>query len=155
MSNQMITIKCKDADVLTALDLLRERLTDMSPVMQKIAGVMHDSTEQAFADERDPTTGMPWPELSAATLQINPRRAGGQLLRDSAQLVDSLQQDFDALAAYYGTDKPYAAMHQFGGVTASNSMIPNHEISARPYLGLDEVSKADVLDLLAGYLMDF
>lgn len=150
----MIVIKYDDADVLSMLTQLHERMSDLSPVMQQIAGYMHDSSEQAFANQRDPVTGEPWPALSEATLQMRPDRAGGELLRDSAQLVDSLQQDFDALTAYYGTNKPYAAMHQFGGITAPNSMIPNHEIPARPFLGLDDVAKADVLDMLAGYLMD-
>ncbi len=150
----MIVIKCEDAAILNALDLLRERMTDMSPVMQEIAGIMHDSSEQAFANESDPVTGDAWPKLHDVTLQLNPNRAGGQLLQDSAQLVSSLNEEFDAMAAYYGTDKPYAAMHQFGGVTSPRSMIPNREIPARPYLGLDEVAKASVLDLIAGYLMD-
>ena len=148
----MIVIKYDDADVLSMLTQLHERMGDLSPVMQQIAGYMHDSSEQAFANQRDPVTGDPWPELSEATLQMRPDRAGGELLRDSAQLVDSLQQDFDAMSAYYGTNKPYAAMHQFGGTTSPRSMIPNHEIPARPFLGLDDVAKGDVLDMLAGYL---
>lgn len=148
----MIVIKYDDADVLSMLTQLHERMGDLSPVMQQIAGYMHDSSEQAFANQRDPVTGDPWPELSEATLQMRPDRAGGELLRDSAQLVDSLQQDFDAMSAYYGTPKEYAAMHQFGGTTSPRSMIPNHEIPARPFLGLDDVSKEDVLDMLAGYL---
>ena len=137
----MIVINVDDVSVTTVLDKLLEHMSDLSPVMQEIAGYMHDSTEQAFADQRDPVTGEPWAALSEATLHMRPDRAGGQLLQDSAQLVNSLQSDFDGMAAYYGTNKPYAAMHQFGGTTASNSMIPNHEIPARPYLGLDEVGK--------------
>ena len=148
----MIVIKYDDADVLSMLTQLHERMSDLSPVMQQIAGYMHDSSEQAFANQRDPVTGDPWPELSEATLQMRPDRAGGELLRDSTQLVNSLQPDFDALTAYYGTNKPYAAMHQFGGITAPNSMIPNRDIPARPFLGLDDVAKEDVLDMLAGYL---
>lgn len=150
----MIVIKYDDADVLSVLTQLHERMSDLSPVMQQIAGYMHDSSEQAFANQRDPVTGDPWSALSEATLQMRPDRAGGELLRDSAQLVNSLQPDFDALTAYYGTNKPYAAMHQFGGITAPNSMIPNREIPARPFLGLDDVAKEDVLDMLASYLMD-
>ena len=149
----MIVINYDDADVLSMLTKLHERMGDLRPVMQEIAGYMHDSSEQAFANQRDPVTGDSWPELSDTTLQLRPDRAGGQLLRDSAQLVNSLQQDFDALTAYYGTNKPYAAMHQFGGITSPNSMIPNHEIPARPFLGLDDVAKEDILDMLAGYLV--
>ena len=150
----MIVIKYDDADVLSVLTQLHERMGDLSPVMQQIAGYMHDSSEQAFANQRDPVTGDPWPEFSDTTLQLRPDRAGGQLLRDSAQLVGSLMQESDGLSAYYATDKPYAAMHQFGGTTSPRSMIPNVEIPARPFLGLDDVAKEDILDMLAGYLVE-
>ena len=150
----MIVINYDDADVLSMLTKLHERMGDLGPVMQEIAGYMHDSSEQAFANQRDPVTGDPWPELSDTTLQLRPDRAGGQLLRDSAQLVGSLMQESDGLSAYYATDKPYAAMHQFGGTTSPRSMIPNVEIPARPFLGLDDVAKEDILDMLAGYLVE-
>ena len=119
----MIVINYDDADVLSMLTKLHERMGDLGPVMQEIAGYMHDSSEQAFANQRDPVTGDPWPEFSDTTLQLRPDRAGGQLLRDSAQLVGSLMQESDGLSAYYATDKPYAAMHQFGGTTSPRSMI--------------------------------
>ena len=150
----MIVINYDDADVLSMLTKLHERMGDLRPVMQEIAGYMHDSSEQAFANQRDPVTGDPWPEFSDTTLQLRPDRAGGQLLRDSAQLVGSLMQESDGLSAYYATDKPYAAMHQFGGTTSPRSMIPNVEIPARPFLGLDDVAKEDILDMLAGYLVE-
>ncbi len=150
----MIVINYDDADVLSMLTKLHERMGDLGPVMQEIAGYMHDSSEQAFANQRDPVTGDPWPEFSDTTLQLRPDRAGGQLLRDSAQLVGSLMQESDGLSAYYATDKPYAAMHQFGGTTSPRSMIPNVEIPARPFLGLDDVAKEDILDMLAGYLVE-
>ena len=150
----MIVINYDDADVLSILTKLHERMGDLGPVMQEIAGYMHASSEQAFANQRDPVTGDPWPEFSDTTLQLRPDRAGGQLLRDSAQLVGSLMQESDGLSAYYATDKPYAAMHQFGGTTSPRSMIPNVEIPARPFLGLDDVAKEDILDMLAGYLVE-
>ena len=150
----MIVINYDDADVLSMLTKLHERMGDLGPVMQAIAGYMYDSSEQAFANQRDPVTGDPWPEFSDTTLQLRPDRAGGQLLRDSAQLVGSLMQESDGLSAYYATDKPYAAMHQFGGTTSPRSMIPNVEIPARPFLGLDDVAKEDILDMLAGYLVE-
>ncbi len=150
----MIVINYDDADVLSMLTKLHERMGDLGPVMQEIAGYMHDSSEQAFANQRDPVTGDPWPEFSDTTLQLRPDRAGGQLLRDSAQLVGSLMQESDGLSAYYATDKPYAAMHQFGGTTSPRSMIPNVEIPARPFLGLDDVATEDILDRLAGALVE-
>ena len=70
----MIVIKYDDADVLSVLTQLHERMSDLSPVMQQNAGYMHDSSEQAFANQRDPVTGDPWSALSEATLQMRPER---------------------------------------------------------------------------------
>jgi phage virion morphogenesis protein len=52
-----------------------------------------------------------------------------------------------------GSTMVYAAMHQFGGTTAPNSMIPNKAIPARPYLGISETDEAEIIATIGDYLM--
>nr|WP_252973461.1 phage virion morphogenesis protein [Vibrio navarrensis] len=54
----------------------------------------------------------------------------------------------------FGSPLEYAATHQFGRTTSPNSMIPNKEIPARPFLGVDESDRDMILDTLSDYLMN-
>ena len=44
-------------------------------------------------------------------------------------------------------------MQQFGGITSSASMIPGKFIPARPFFGISEEDKANILDIVGSYLV--
>lgn len=100
---------------INLLQQLSSRYSDLSPAMQKIEGVLADETEQAFANQADPTTGAPWPELSKNYLKQNPERAQGQMLQLSGQLAASVTTSSGDFWAQIGSNKEYAAIHNFGG----------------------------------------
>ncbi|WP_322521161.1 phage virion morphogenesis protein [Guyparkeria halophila] len=147
----MIEIDYKDRSVLNALQRLDDRLTNLTPAMRDIAGVLTDATERAFQDEADPATGTPWAPLTEATVGMR----GGDahpILQRSGQLAASVTGDWGPDHAVAGTNKVYAAMQQFGGITKANSMIPYKEIPARPFLGIGDEDKNEILDIVRSYL---
>ncbi|MDP2548077.1 phage virion morphogenesis protein [Oceanobacter sp. 4_MG-2023] len=148
----MITISVTNnsTQVLDVINQLQQRVQDTAPVMRKIAGIMADQVEQAFADEADPATGKKWRTFSPSYLQRNPKRSGGQLLQDSGQLASSIQNEYGPDYAAVGTNKIYAAIHQFGGLPG---MKPGPAaIPARPYLGLSPEGEQEIIEIVLGYL---
>lgn len=150
MSN--IQIDHNSSAVIDVLQQIADNLDDLSPAMQEVAATLEDAAEQAFADERAPT-GEPWEKLSDNYLKQNPKRAEGQILQVSAGgLAASIESDYGNDWALIGSNKVYAAIHQFGGtpdMPAAPAGIP-----ARPYLGLDEQSQTDLLDILGEFLLN-
>lgn len=103
----MIEIKIDDAGIAAAFTRLSALVSDMSPAMCAIAGVLHDRTEQNFADESGPSGK--WPAVK------DKKRAGGQILQDTGRLAASITASHDADSAAIGTNVVYAAIHQMGG----------------------------------------
>lgn len=150
----MINISVTDnsPQILDLLNQLRDRVADTQPAMREIAGVLADQVEQAFADQADPTTGKKWPAFSPDYLKRNPKRQGGQLLQASGQLATSIQSEYGRDYAAVGTNKIYAAIHQFGGLPG---MAPGPAaVPARPYLGLSPEGEQEIIEIVQGYLAD-
>lgn len=143
----MIEIKVRDQPIVAALGRLQSATRDMSPVMSMIAQELERQTEKNFAEEGRPK----W-------MGIQPRkgRNGGMILQDSGQLAASVTSSHDATSATIGSNKIYAAIHQFGGKTkphvirARNKQAlafggivrksvnhPGSNIPARPFLPVD------------------
>ncbi len=147
----MIEIDYNDRAVLDALQRLDDRLDNLTPAMRDIAGVLTDASERAFQDEADPATGTPWAPLTEATVGMR----GGDahpILQRSGQLAASVNADWGRDFAAAGTNKAYAAMQQFGGTTAATSMIPGKDIPARPFLGIGDEDRDEILDIVRSYL---
>lgn len=151
MTNK-ITIEHNSKAVVDVLQQLLDDLGDMTEPMQRIAAVLEDTTEQAFADEASPSTGEPWPSLSDAYLKANPKRKGGKMLQATAGgLAPSIVSEYGDNWAQIGSNKIYAAIHQFGG---EDDMAPGPAaIPAREYLGISKETEADILDILEEYLL--
>lgn len=139
------------SDAVLLLGRLMERFDDLSEPMNDIAAVLESATEGAFEAEADPTTGQSWPSLSDTYLEANPKRQGGKILQASAGgLAASVTSDSGDFWAAIGSNKPYAAIHQFGGtgdMPAGPAGIP-----ARAYLGISKDDEQAILKILVGYL---
>ena len=134
----MFEIKVEAKNVMSALERLAHTGQDMSPVMRVIAQELERQTEKNFAAEGRPK----WLGLSRSTLEgrVMARtktrdgaikkgairkdgrisksigsRVGGQILQDTGQLAASITTSHDSRSAMIGTNKIYAAIHQFGG----------------------------------------
>jgi phage virion morphogenesis protein len=138
----MIEIKIDDYEVKSALNDLLKKVKDMSPVMKKIAGIMHDAVEENFEKEGRPR----WKPLSARTIAQRQKKGywPGAILQMRGELAASISQSSDNDTAMVGTNKVYAAIHQFGGKAGRGHKA---QIPARPFLkltddDLDEIKKA-------------
>lgn len=160
----MIEIKFDSGKVLDALGRLQRSVADASPVMAQIAGVMHDAVEENFAQQGRPK----WLGLKAP---VSKRRSGGMILQDTGQLAASITAASDATSATVGTNKVYAAIHQFGGQTRPHVILPrnkkalafggrvvkkvNHpgsKIPARPFLSLTSEDEDRIVGKVGAYL---
>lgn len=147
-----VEIVLSDSPVLQVLGSLLDKLDDLSEPMNDIAAVLESATEGAFEAEADPVTGQAWQSLSDAYLKANPKRQGGKILQASAGgLAASVTADSGDFWAAIGSNKIYAAIHQFGGtddMPAGPDGIP-----ARPYLGVSREDEQSMLGILGEYLI--
>lgn len=155
----MFQVDLDSQQVLDVLRRLHDSLDDMGPAMADIAQALASESERQFDAESGPGGG--WPELSDVTKRQRERLGkwpGKMLQRSAGGLAASVQTGYDGQSAWIGSNKPYAAMHQFGGVTSPLSMIPNKEIPARPYMPFDaagrltDEAEATVLEIIQSYL---
>lgn len=155
----MFQIDIDSQAVLTALARLQQATNNMSPVMANIAQALASESERQFQTETGP--GGNWPDLSDTTKMFRERMGkwpGKKLQLSGGGLAASVQTGYDDNTAWIGSNKPYAAMHQFGGKTSPRSMIPNKTIQARPYLPFDATgaltdnAQHTILEILQAHL---
>ncbi|MDD5479687.1 phage virion morphogenesis protein [Rhodoferax sp.] len=157
----MITIEVKDQEASDMLRQLSARVKDMRPAMAEVANALASESERQFKTQSGPLGK--WPDLSDETTKVFRTRKGswpGQILQVSAGgLAASVQTSFGADFASVGSNKPYAAMHMFGGVTSPKSMIPGKRIAARPFLPFNPQTQAlsvpareAIVEILNNYL---
>lgn len=145
----MIILNVDSSDLERGLRRL-ERAADLRPALRSIAAELLSQTEAAFSAQGRPR----WKPSERA------RKDGGTTLQDSGQLAASITTEVGAHYATIGSNKPYAAIHQFGGKTRPHTIRPtkgkvlafggrfarqvNHpgsDIPARPYLPIGNDGK--------------
>ena len=108
----MIEIKINDKEVTKLFNELVRRGQNMSPAMKIISGIMLDAVRENFEKE-----GPGWQKLKPATIRQREKKGywPGKILRVRGQLSSSITSRHDSKSARVGTNKVYAAIHQFGG----------------------------------------
>jgi phage virion morphogenesis protein len=154
-----ISIRVDDEEVNRALRRLIRWGQDMSPVTRAIAALGANTTRRRFRTQTGPE-GQRWkPSLR---VQI----AGGRTLTQDGHLRDSISSRSSLYTAQWGVNRIYAAIHQFGGkIEAKNAKALRFRgadggfvvrkavtMPARPYLGLSDDDRADILDLIKSRL---
>lgn len=120
-------------DVIQQIAALQQRLSNPAPLMAGIAAELLSVTEDAFAREGE-VGGEKWKPLALSTIRQREKRGqwpGKKLQRSTAGLAASIQPFHSAGRAGLTVSKPYAAIHQFGGMAGRGRKV---EIPARPYL---------------------
>ena len=129
-------------DVRRRLARLADRLDDPTPVFERIGARLVESTEARFDALKGPD-GRSWPPLAEKTRRYK-RRHKDRPLTLEGDLRGSFSAEADRSGLVVGSDRPYAAAHQFG---RAESNIP-----ARPFLGLSDADVALIDDILHEYL---
>lgn len=142
MAGARITLDVDDRQVLTRLDELLARLDDPAPLFQDIAETLLNATRNRF-DEQHAPDGTPWAPLSPA-YQTRKKKNRDKILVLDGYLKGLLRYQILPDGLELGTDRIYGATHQFGD--------PARNIPARPFLGLSEDDRSEVLSILSEYL---
>lgn len=170
----MIDIELPYRPVVAALRQLLDNLQERRELMGELAGIMTRSTQLNFAEGGRPGR---WADLHPGTKEAR-RKQGtwpGQILVRSGAggLASSIQADWDDNQAVAGTNKAYAAIHQFGGTTRPHVIKPrdkralafggvivrqvNHpgsRIPARPFLALTDGDLDDMLEVTEDFIRE-
>ncbi|WP_371356124.1 phage virion morphogenesis protein [Pseudomonas chlororaphis] len=131
----MFTVELDHQRLQTALRKIEWAVGDLAPLMRGIAAELASQTEENFGEEGRPE----WEDLSDVTTARREKNGNwpGQMLQvSSAGLAASITTQATNSSALVGSNKPYAAMMQFGG---TKSDFPHlwGDIPGRPYLPMD------------------
>lgn len=137
----MIEIVVDDADLRQALEQLQAKLGDLTPVFRDLGEALLISHRARF-DRGIGPDGVPWPALSPRYLATKPKNKDKKLVLDG--WLRQLHYQAGGTELRLGTDREYGKDHQFGN--------PSRHIPARPFLGLDDAERAQVLAVLAEWL---
>ncbi|MDR8523466.1 phage virion morphogenesis protein [Shewanella fidelis] len=152
MAGSRIEINTKgDRAISEVLQQLIEQSQDLTPALHDIGEYLLETHQQRFIDQQTPD-GTPWEPLSPTTLAR--KRRGDRILIEEGNLANNLHYQILDDGLEFGSNEVYAAMHQFGGTTSPQSMMPNQEIPAREFLGLADEDEQQLLQLLSAFLVD-
>ena len=152
----MFTVELDHQRLQATLRKIEWAVGELAPLMRGIAAELASQTEENFGEEGRPE----WEDLSDVTTTRREKNGNwpGQMLQvSSAGLAASITTQATDSSALVGSNKPYAAMMQFGG---TKSDFPHlwGDIPGRPYLPMDaegelqpEAEEA-ILDLAMNHL---
>jgi phage virion morphogenesis protein len=171
----MITIELKDAEVSAILNRLGAVMSDLTPVMQEIGEQLVFETEQRFAQGVAPD-GTAWAPKSETTKEVYARRGDSVSLKPlfgpSGRLHSTIDYRAGSDFVEVGSGAIYAAVMQFGaeqgqfgahmGRTRPSEKRPKSQdyffpipwgtIPARPFLGLSEIDRANIIATVTEWL---
>lgn len=159
MSGVSITINSDLPMLQRPLRRLLKLGMNPQPLLEQIAWEGEAQTRERFSTEKGPD-GEEWPESLRKTL------FGGKTLTRDGHLGDSITSTATDKQARWGSNKIYAAIHQFGGVIrakkatflaftlANGKRVVTRSVimPARPYLGFSEENKQDIQATVRRYL---
>jgi phage virion morphogenesis protein len=143
-----IEIKIEDAELQKVISKLISKTRNLRPLMKNIAGIMMDSVEENFEKEGRPEK---WTPLAKPTIKQRTKKGywPGKILQMRGELAASITSKYDDNSAVVGTNKIYAAIHQFGGNAGRNKKV---KILARPYLKLGDKENILIIKEVQNYL---
>lgn len=146
--SDFIEVKIDDKQLQQALKKLADKTSDLRPLMQNIAGILEDSVEENFEQEGRPK----WQKLAKSTIKQRSKKGHwpGRILQISqGGLTSSITSYYDSNSALVGTNRKYAAIHQFGGKAGRNKKV---KIPARPFLKITDAEKHKILNKTKDYI---
>lgn len=144
-----IEIRIDNAELQKVLAKLISKTQNLRPLMKNIAGIMADSVEENFDKEGRPDK---WTPLAKSTIKQRTKKGywPGRILQMRGELASSITNYYDDTSAIVGTNKVYAAIHQFGGNAGRNKKV---KIPARPYLKLTEKEFTQIENEVKNYIL--
>ncbi|HWO99183.1 MAG TPA: phage virion morphogenesis protein [Methylococcus sp.] len=170
----MITIEIDDREIQTALNQLADQVENLRPVLADIGEYLIQSTKSRFATGTAPD-GSPWARNSEVTIGRYLDRYRGSRKKDGSlskrgqaraaakkPLIGETKRLSGEIAPRVGPDTvevgsalEYAAVQQFGarrgafGRTRRGAPIPWGDIPPRPFLGISDGDREEILAIIA------
>lgn len=145
----MIKVDIDDAELLSRLQALADRIEDNRPLMKELAGILLDAAEENFEQEGRPK----WPDLAESTKAERAAKGlwpGSILQRSGGRgLAGSIQTDTGMDYAVVGSNLRYAAIQQLGGKAGRGRKVT---IPARPFLGVNDDDRKEILAAIDEWL---
>lgn len=151
-------VEVKDEKVLAALSRLALESDGRRSLLDQIGAGEADNTRLRFTDQAGPD-GTPW------TPSIRARTQGGETLRDTGRLMNSITHLTTPDYTEVGTNVMYAAMMHGGGtiqavgggylkfrIGAAWIQKKSVTIPARPFLGLDSDGETEIIDIIDRFM---
>lgn len=165
MAGAAIEITANDKKVTELLERIRKKLGDLTPAMKIIGSTVRASVIRNFEKSGRPSK---WKKHSRLTEKR--RGKGAKILMGqglAGGLAASINYKADKDNVKIGTNKIYAAVHQFGakkgsfGTVAANikahtrkMKLPWGDIPARPFLVVQKEDWGEVTEALIEFLLD-
>ncbi|PCJ57853.1 MAG: phage virion morphogenesis protein [Rhodospirillaceae bacterium] len=147
MAGAAIQVNLRELEAVSArLERLAARTENMLPLMDDIGAAMVASVQNRFETGRGPD-GIAWEKSE----RVKRAQGNAQTLVDDAHLLGSLTHNAASDSVEVGSNKIYAAIHQFGGRTGRNHAV---DMPARPYLGLDAGDEREIGAIVDDYLAE-
>ncbi|QLB40506.1 phage virion morphogenesis protein [Mannheimia pernigra] len=132
----MIEIQINGIDeIIATLNRIADKTKNKTDLMRNIAGTMESAVLTNF-------------DVGGRPAWLGIKHREGTPLVDTENLMSSITSDYDNDSAIVGTNEPYAAIHQFGGMAGRGRKV---KIPARPFLQLTSQDKADILEDVQDY----
>ena len=148
MAGTSIDFEIDDRQVRQTLDRLIQAGVDLTDPMREIGEILLQHTQERFARGNSPA-GVPWAPLDAKYRRSKRKRksrgADAILVLDD-ELRGGLAYDSGADWVELGSNRIYAATHQFGA--------PDRGIPRRPFLGFSADDHLAIEEILAKYLAE-
>lgn len=140
-------------DIDIKLAALAQQIDDPTPIFGIINEYLLQSTRARFGPQISPN-GEKWAVLSPRYAKKK-RKNKNKILTLEGDLQRYLRGKFDRTGLEFGTNSPYGAIHQFGGVfnrTSKKGKQYAFKMTARPWLGLSSEDKSVILKKTQQYL---
>jgi phage virion morphogenesis protein len=151
-----VTVTVDTAEVTAALDRLVKLGADPSPALKNVGVHLVQSTQERFQQEKAPD-GSAWPALDP---DYRAGKRGPGILREAGMrggLMGSITWSLQGQRLTVGTNKVYAAIHQFGGTIKPKTQpalifriggrlafARQVTLPARPFLGVSAEDAAEI-----------
>lgn len=156
MSGISASISVDDAKILSTLKELIAFGGNPAEAMKDIATFGEASTKERFSNTQVGPDGKPWKKSIRAQI------TGGKTLTLDGHLGDTIGSRSGRDYAEWGSNRIYAAIHQFGGTIkpkranalrfrlANGAFVSTKSviIPARPFLGTSSEDESKILDIL-------
>lgn len=151
-----ITVEVDDKEVRKALSRLSG--FDLAQALRGIGETLTNNTRDRLENGVD-IDGRPFAPLSPVTL-ARKKKNRDKVLIESGDLHRELTYQLvnGGTGLEFGSDRKYAAVHQFGarqgafGRSKRNTPLPWGNIPARPFIGITNQDKDEILDNLTTFI---